>query len=166
VHRDVQQALAALDAATGGLSVGQVARPVPGRWSIAEILEHLALAFRYSEETADRIVASGEARARSPRPFEWFARTLVIDIGYFPRAKAPDGARPSGRVPPERAVETTRGALVAMDGALARAAARFGERTPLFNHPYFAGLNADQWRRFHWRHTVHHMRQVRERSRA
>ena len=38
--------------------------------------------------------------------------------------------------------------------------ARFGDRTPLLNHPYFAGMSVRQWRKFHWRHTVHHMKQV------
>jgi hypothetical protein len=53
--------------------------------------------------------------------------------------------------------------LADLDVVLAEAAARFGEDAPLFDHPYFAGMSAAQWRRFHWRHTLHHVRQIRQR---
>jgi len=69
------------------------------------------------------------------------------------------------RIAPDRVREALRESIVALDGALARGAARFGERTPLFDHPYVAGLTADQWRRFHWRHAVHHAKQIVARTR-
>ena len=58
-------------------------------------------------------------------------------------------------------------ALRAMDLALAGAEQRFGTAALLANHPYFGGLTAAQWRKFHWRHTRHHLKQIRARlSRA
>ena len=57
-------------------------------------------------------------------------------------------------------------ALVRLDAVLDRAAERFGEGTPLLKHRYFAALTVRQWRRFHRRHTLHHLRQVRARASA
>ena len=37
----------------------------------------------------------------------------------------------------------------------------FGDSVPVSNHPFFAGLTVRQWRKFHWRHAQHHMKQVR-----
>jgi hypothetical protein len=89
---------------------------------------------------------------------------LVVDVGYFPRREAPESTRPCGSVTPEGSVAALRDALVALDGVMARLAERFGTRALVSNHPFFAGLTIRQWSKFHWRHTVHHMRQIRERT--
>ena len=86
-------------------------------------------------------------------------------FGYFPRVQSPEGAQPKGSIAAENARERTREALGTLDQTLFRAIERFGERVPLFDHPYLGGMSAHQWKKFHWRHTVHHMRQVRERAR-
>ncbi|MGH8638452.1 MAG: DinB family protein, partial [Burkholderiales bacterium] len=39
----LRSAFDAIEQAAGGLTPEVLARPVPGRWSIAEILEHLTL---------------------------------------------------------------------------------------------------------------------------
>jgi hypothetical protein len=159
----LQAALESLDDTTGSLSPEDITRPVPGRWTIQDILEHLTLAYSHGTASLERALASGARRARRPTPLEWLARILVVDIGYFPRAKAPARAQPHGSIPPERVREAARESLIALDDALARAAVRFGTRTAVTNHPYFAGLTVSQWRRFHLGHTRHHMAQVRER---
>lgn len=163
MDRHLRRALDAIDAAARGLTPEQIARPVPGRWSIAQILEHLALACSRGATAARRALAEGEPIVRRPRVRQVLARTLVVDLGYFPRARAPRGVVPSTDPDPERALAAARDALADIDGALTEAAARFGEDTPLFDHPYFAGMSAAQWRRFHWRHTLHHVRQIRQR---
>jgi hypothetical protein len=85
-------------------------------------------------------------------------------LGYFPRARAPEVVYPRGSVPAERSREATVEALAAVDSALARAAERFGLATPLLKHAFFGAMTVPQWRKFHFRHTAHHMRQVRERA--
>jgi hypothetical protein len=166
VNVRLQRALESLEETTAALSIEQIARPVPGKWAISDILEHLTLAYRQGIDALERALASGECRVRRPTILERLARILVVDIGYFPRAKAPEAARPRGSIAPEHARETARTSLVALDDALTRAAGRFGEHTPVYNHPYFAALSVDQWRRFHLRHTLHHMAQARERART
>jgi len=159
------RALAAIDEAAGALDVAAIARPVSGRWSIAEILEHLTLAFKANAVALEKPLVSGELRARKPDLKQRFFRTLVIRFGYFPRVEAPEVTRPSGTIPPERSLAALRDALTTLDAMLTRVAARFGEDVPVTNHPYFAGLTVRQWRAFHCRHTLHHMQQVRERAR-
>lgn len=164
MNSDLQRALDLVNGTTRGLSVAQLSRPVPGKWSIAQVLEHLTLAFAGTAGAAERAIAEGTPRVRAPRVKDWLARTLVIDVGYFPRVKAPAEAQPSGAIPPEQVAQALRDAIANADDAFARAATTFGERTPLINHPYFGGLSVNQWRRFHLRHTRHHMQQVKERA--
>ena len=136
-------------------------RSARGRWSAADILEHLTLAFRLNAAALEKALASGELRARPPGLAQKLLRTLVTDIGYFPRAEAPATTQPSGSIAAEHSVAAIREALMSLDDALTRAAARFGADVAVVNHPYFSGMSVRQWRKFHWRHTVHHMRQVR-----
>jgi hypothetical protein len=166
MHSDLAHARTAIRATTGALTVEQIAREVPGRWSIGQILEHLTLGFEVNTAALEKAVVSGSTRAKAPTLMQRLFRLVVIDFGYFPRADAPEYARPSGSVDVERIREAIDAALVRLDATLDRAAERFGEGTPLLKHPYFAAMTVRQWRRFHRRHTVHHLRQVRARARA
>ncbi len=163
MHEHLQRARSAIEGATAHLTVELIGRAFPGKWSVAEILEHLTLTFTTNADALAKALASGEPRAARPTLLQFLGRVLVIDLGVFPRANAPAAVTPRGSIPPERAREAIAAALVRVDAALELAAARFGERTPLLRHAYFAGLTVRQWRRFHWRHTRHHMRQVRAR---
>ena len=161
----LQAALHAIDAAVAPLDAATIARTTDGRWSVAQILEHLTLAFTGSTSALEKALASGEVRGRPPAWGSWFGRILVIEFGYFPRVPAPERTVPTGSIPAGRSLAAVREALHALDGALTRASARFGDRVLVANHPYFMGMTVPQWRKFHWRHTVHHMRQVRRRAR-
>jgi hypothetical protein len=166
MDRFLELAREAVERTAGPLSPERIGQPADGRWSIAEILEHLTLAFRANAAAIDKVVASGELRARRPVLKQRLVRVLVIDFGYFPRAEAPERTRPQRSIPPGRSLTAIREALSAIDAALTRAESRFGDSVPVSNHPYFAGLTVRQWRKFHWRHTVHHMKQVRSQSRG
>jgi hypothetical protein len=162
----LQAALDEIELAAAPLDLEALLRQVPGKWSIAGIFEHLTLAFTANAGTLEKVLASGELRARTPGLSQRVARVLVNNLGYFPRVEAPERTRPVGTIAPERSVAELRDALTALDAALTRVAARFGENIPVANHPYLAGLTVNQWRTFHWRHTMHHMRQVRRRTAA
>lgn len=155
-----------IDAAVGALPLDVIARPENGRWSIAEILEHLTLAFTANTASLEKTLSTGELRARTPRLKQRLARILVVDVGYFPRVEAPEMTRPIASIAPADAVTAIREALAVLDETLTRVGRRFGEDVPVANHPYFAGLTVRQWQKFHWRHTSHHMAQVRGRVRA
>lgn len=163
MDRDLARARTAIRTTTGALTTEDIGRPVEGRWSIGEILEHLTLGFEVNTKALERAISSESTLARTPTLVQRAWRLLVIDLGYFPRAEAPESVRPRGSVEAEHSREAIDEALVRVDATLDRAAERFGVGTPLLKHPYFGALTVRQWRRFHWRHTVHHLRQVRAR---
>lgn len=166
MHPHLQLADEAIAEAASSLSAAELSVGPAGKWTPAEILEHLTLAFSANAAGFAAVTSSGQPRARRPGLAEWTARQVVVGLGHFPRAEAPKQTRPSGTIAAADVCEAAREALRRLDAAAADAAARFGEETPLVNHPYFAGMSVRQWRKFHWRHTIHHMRQVRAISRA
>ena len=60
----------------------------------------------------------------------------------------------------EEALALARRTLQELDAAAARCAERFGAGVRVANHPILGGFTVGQWRRFHWVHTRHHMRQI------
>ena len=160
MDRYLRLALDEITGTVGNAPPAQLRRALPGKWSGAEILEHLTLAFTGTRLGLERALTSDAPHARRPRLWQHLVRTLVVDFGYFPRVKTPEKTTPRGTVPPERAFDAIRDALTAMDEALDRGAARFGDAR-VTNHPYFDGMTVAEWRKFHWRHTRHHMKQLR-----
>ena len=154
----------AIDAAAGHLPVDVLRRPAHGRWSIAQILEHLTLAYTANAAWIEKALQSGEPRVSAPRPKQILGRVLVLDLGYCPQVSAPAMTVPCGSIPEERSVAATREGLTLLDATLTRAAERFGADVLVCNHPFLGGLSVRQWRKLHWRHTIHHMKQVRGRA--
>jgi hypothetical protein len=50
--------------------------------------------------------------------------------------------------------------ITLMDESLRHCEQRLGKNNKLFNHPVLGGLTGEQWRKFHWLHGRHHIRQV------
>jgi len=133
MHHHLQLALEAIDRTTNSLSTDALNLRPPGKWSIAEILEHLTLSYRRGAAGFAKVAESGEPRATRPTFSQSLGRILIVDVAYFPKAKAPEPTTPTGSIPAESVRESARAALLALD----------------------------KWRKFHWRHTVHHMGQVK-----
>jgi hypothetical protein len=47
-----------------------------------------------------------------------------------------------------------------MDELIAKWEARHGKQTRLLDHPVLGPLTARQWRKFHWVHGRHHVKQI------
>ena len=135
----------------------------PGKWTPAQIVEHLALGLNLSAATflSRRNHAPMSRRRRTPA--EHVARLFIFGLRWFP----------PGRKAPER---TTPAAEI--DGATAEAHFLAGveawdqvdrallpeRRTDLFvKHPRMGDLTVEEWMRFHVIHAHHHARQIRER---
>ena len=163
MHMDgyLARALDDIERTVGGVSPAALGYGPPGKWTGCEVLEHLTLAFTGTRVGVEKAVSSGELRTRVPLLRQRLGRMMVIDFGYFPRVNAPEITVPRGTIPAHQSVDAITGALRAMDLALTGAEERFGPRALLANHPYFGGLTAPQWRKFHWRHTRHHLKQIR-----
>lgn len=153
---------AALAGAFADVTPAEAAARIDGKWSAAEICEHLALAFELNGAAVTKAVAERQTRLRPATVRQRFGKWLVVGLGYFPRATSPEAVRPRGE-PGAVGVETVRARLAALDEALAAAAGVFGDTTPILNHPILGPFSVRDWRRFHAIHVRHHMKQVRER---
>ncbi len=95
---------------TGDLSPSQMQwRPGPGKWSIAECLEHLAITARLG--AAHWVPAISAARRRGktgtgPFSFGWFGRWFVGWVGPNPKRPSPAPAvfAPPASISPGRAI--------------------------------------------------------------
>ena len=157
----LQQAIAS---ATRGISSEELKRRPEGqprgKWCVAEVLEHLYLTYTGTIKGCERCLQEGKPLA-SPINLKQRARiTLVIGFSYFPKGrKAPERARPKGMSPDE--VTADIGSKIASMGELlAQCEARHGARTRVLDHPILGPLTAGQWRKFHWVHGRHHVKQI------
>jgi uncharacterized protein DUF1569 len=158
----------AISAVTSGMTPEMLGRrPRHDKWSAAEVLEHLYLTYTVTIRGFEKCIALGQPLARA-RTWQDCARTaLVVGIGYLPEGrKAPKNAEPRG-IPCDRVLAEFSEKIVAMDAVITRAEDQFGKHMPLLDHPILGPLRARQWRKFHWVHGRHHLKQLqRLRERA
>lgn len=160
MHADVQRAHDALAAATAGLDAAALAAGPPGKWTVAQIVEHLSKGYAGTAHVLGRCLDQDQPKARAVTVKDRLLTFVVVDLGHLPEGRhAPDVTRPAD-APPRDVVERALAALRDLDEVAARAESRFGARTPLVNHPIIGPLGVDRWRRFHWIHTRHHLKQI------
>jgi Protein of unknown function (DUF1569) len=145
-----------------GMSHEDMLRKPEGKWSTAEILEHLYLSYTGTVKGCERSL-SLENLDLPPQTLSQRLKTLVIvRLGYFPRGiKAPLVVVPKG-TPVEQVVAGTSEQIKKMEQLIARCESRYGKQAKLLKHPVLGGLTGDQWRKFHWVHGRHHVRQIIE----
>ncbi len=150
----LDQALSSVD------PLSAATRPAEGKWSVAEIVEHLALAYEGTVKGMRRVLESDASMATPPSPTQRLFKFIIVQAGYFPAGRtAPTQVVPRG-VTLEVAAARARAALEALDLALDEGEARFGPRRKVLNHPILGAFSVQDWRRFHRVHTRHHARQV------
>jgi len=133
----------------------------PGKWTAAQIREHLSLTYASTGRLLERCLKTGKSSATAPTFSKRMAVALVLGLGHLPSgAEAPSFTRPKD-MPPDSVLDTARRNLAAMDQIIARCEARFGTRLKIADHPILGPLTLPQWRKFHWIHTRHHARQIR-----
>ena len=166
MHPVLERIERGLRGAAGHLTEAQLASGPPGKWTTAQIVEHLGRAFSGTAVGARRAIAAGRPLATRRSLRSRAAVLLVVEAGYLPPGRrSPKVAEPIGADPVSVVLERTLTHLQAMDDALAHAERRFGASVQLLDHPVLGPLTARQWRRFHWVHTRHHLKQIAERSR-
>jgi hypothetical protein len=157
----LQRALQEIDSVTEGISNEQMIwHPAEGKWSVAQILEHLSATFRTSVTALRKALDTGQPQAGRGSFVKWLSTRVVADLGYFPSGRpAPNFSLPKG-APPAQVAREIRDNLVAMDGVLADLERKFGAGVKLADHPVLGPFTVTEWRKFHYRHTHHHMKQV------
>ena len=156
----LQQAIAS---SMHGMSDKDLIRRTEGKWSAGEVLEHLNLTYTGTSKGFERCLQAGKPRGSVPTFRQRIATIAVIQFGYFPKGrKSPDHACPKG-IPADKVVADIGPQIVAMDKIIAECEERFGSRKKMLDHPVLGPLTASQWRKFHWVHGQHHVKQILER---
>jgi hypothetical protein len=132
-----------------------------GRWSAAQILEHLYLSYTATSKGFDRVLAAGKPSAGAPSLQQRVGALLVLGMGYLPSGrKSPPSAEPRG-LPAEQVIAEIGSQVAQMDEKIAGCEAKLGPKTRLLDHPVLGPLTGQQWRKFHWVHGMHHIRQLK-----
>ena len=85
---------------------------------------------------------------------------VVVKLAHMPEGrKAPPNAMPRG-LPPERVLAEVVEKIAAMDAIITEAESKFGSELRLLDHPILGPLQAKEWRKFHWVHGRHHLKQI------
>jgi hypothetical protein len=146
--------------AIDGMSAEDLARHPEGKWSSAEILDHLNLTYRGTIKNCERCLAAGKSGASLDRNIKRWQRRVVIGLGYLPSGrKSPEPALPRGTPIAQLTTEIFEN-ITCMENVIAECDSRFGRGKPIAEHPILGPLTAREWRKFHWVHGRHHARQI------
>lgn len=147
-------------AATNAMTEQELVWHPEGKWSAANILEHLSMTYSSTAKLFDRILASGCVNPGRASAFQHFARITVTGVGYFPPGrKSPKVVEPTCTLGGKEALETAICALQRMNHAHERVEESFGN-IGLADHPVLGPLTTKQWAKFHYVHARHHMKQI------
>ena len=138
-------------------------RAPPGKWTPAQIVQHLALSLEGSGRVFEDRRGKPPMQRRPRTARERLGHFLVLGIGWVPSGrKAPAPTVPVER-PDPRSVERQLRDGVARFQALARDLLP-ARRADLFvKNPALGDLTLPEWLDFHVRHCAHHARQIRAR---
>jgi len=156
----LQQAIADV---TRGMASDELTRHSEGKWSPAEILEHLYLTYTGTVKGFERCFQAGKPLGGAATLKQRVSIALVTELGYFPKSrKAPERACPKG-MSVEKVVADIGLQIAAMDKIIAQCEERYGARIKVLDHPVLGPLTARQWRKFHLAHGRHHVKQIQDR---
>lgn len=151
----------AISSTTEALSAEELTRHPEGKWCTAEILEHLYLSYTGTIKGFERCIQAGQPMARSPQFMDHMRKFVVIGLNYFPEGRK----APKNTVPKGKSVEEVRSSIVptiaAMDTIIAEAEKKYGPQTLVLDHPILGPMRGQDWRKFHWIHGNHHLKQIR-----
>src|SRR5574340_428832 len=129
--QELQRELESTTAATPA----DLAKAPPGKWSTAEILEHLYLTYRGTNKGIERCLAAGQPLARRATLKDRIQTLVVVGFKYMPNGrKAPERAAPRG-MSGEEVVRAIIPEIQQVSAGLDQCERKFGPRTKIFDHP-------------------------------
>ena len=137
-------------------------RAPDGKWSVAQIVQHLALSVDLVARAFDH---RGEKAAMQRRatPVQSVTRTAFLAVGRFPSGfQAPEAAQPRAKPDPELVTAQFRMGVAGLQ-KLINDWPEDRQRQIFVRHPRFGDLNLPEWVRFHFIHCRHNAGQLRER---
>jgi hypothetical protein len=146
--------------AISGLTPDQLRRSSPGKWCIAEILEHLYLTYTGTVKGFSRILTGGKPLASKATWTQRGRALVVVGFGYMPKGrKSPAVGLPRG-IPAEKITADIDSTISDMDEVMNRCATKLGSHTKVLDHPILGALSIHEWRKFHLVHGLHHVKQM------
>jgi hypothetical protein len=134
-----------------------------GKWTSAQIVEHLALALEMSAKTFASRRDKEPMMRRGTTLRERVGKVFTFGLGRFPPGlKAPERTTPPAQVDGRTAEAHFRNALAAWD-AVERDLLPARRNDLFVKHPRLGDLTLEEWARFHVVHSRHHARQIRAR---
>ncbi|HTD22813.1 MAG TPA: DUF1569 domain-containing protein [Terriglobales bacterium] len=160
MHSECETVRAAIERATAGMSTDELVWHPEGKWSSAEVLEHLALSYSGTAKGMRRVLQSDAPNVRPATLKERLSVLVLVGLGYFPEGrKAPKQVTPRG-ANPEHILNQIQANLCEMDKVISDCEQRFGAKAIVLAHPVLGPINLCQWRKFHRIHCLHHMKQI------
>ena len=150
----------AITSATSSMTTEDLAKHPEGKWSSAQILEHLYLTYTGTAKGFQRCLREGKPLARRPTLNDRMKIFVVTRLSHLPEGrKSPERAQPRG-LAAEDVLRDVGVQLKIMDEAISQCEIRFGKRTRVVDHPILGPLTSQQWRKFHWVHGQLHIKQI------
>ena len=165
VSPELEQIRREAERLTGEMSQADWHHSPPGKWSCAQIFEHLLLSYSATTKGTLQAMQIGKPLGGRPTLRDRISTFYVAGLGFLPSGRlAPKHTTPKDSTGLE-SLRPFNDALVALDATLTDAEKRFGTRVKLLDHPILGPLTAKEWRRFHRLHARNHLKQVAERIR-
>lgn len=163
MHPTTEHIRRILVSVTRGMTLEDWSRHPEGKWSAAEVVEHLSLTYSGTARSMQRVLEAGKPTATPLKLKQRLAIWWVTQLGRFPEGRqSPSQVAPKGLANGEPAgavLKTALDNLSQMDAAIADCERRFGGIC-LSDHPVLGALNGSQWRKFHSVHARHHAEQI------
>jgi hypothetical protein len=152
---------ATVEQATEDMTEPQLQFHPAGKWSAADVLEHLALTYGGTARVFEKRLAEGP-QGGTPTPKQMVGQALTLELGLFPfKRKSPEPVAPKG-IGGAEAMSLLKTNLKKMDDAFAAFAAKHQGGGKVAPHPILGPLTLKQWPKFHLNHCRHHMEQIAE----
>ena len=164
MHPHLQACREILEDATRGGGAECNSRRDPGKWSVAEVVEHLQRAYLGNAKGFERCLEKGVPLATPKTLKQTLQGFAVVTLGYFPEGRqAPKHVLPTGELDLGAVLDAVRRDLERLHVAAVKMRERFGGSKKVLDHPVLGAFSVDQWLKFHLVHTRHHEKQIRAR---
>jgi uncharacterized protein DUF1569 len=155
--RRLQEAIAS---ATHGMTADDLMRHPEGKWSSVQVLEHLYITYLGSAKGFERCLHEGKPLVRKLMLKDRMRTFVVTGLMHLPEGrKAPERTHPRG-LPSDEVMSNIGPQIETMARLITQCEARFGKRARVLDHPILGPLTGRQWRKFHWVHGRHHVKQI------
>ena len=139
-------------------------RTVPGKWSIAQIVRHLAIGIDYAAATLEKRAERTDLKRRAT-PGQTLLRHVYLGLGRVNSGRdAPAGTVPEERPDPEATVAQFRMGVARLESMLTTWP-RERQLAVFAKNPALGDLTLPEWVRFHFVHCQHHAKQIEARLR-